>query len=440
MQAHAYNIIRKHSEKAFPKDPLFLIVNGGAGTGKSYLINAIRNLLRTSCAVTATTGKAAYNINGCTIHSLLKLPVGTRGNKELTAQALVRLQNNLKGIAYIIIDEYSMLGQTMLGWIDRRCREATGISDEVFGHLSIILFGDPAQLPPVADKPLYHSKPTSSIGEQGHLAYLMFTNVIKLSVNQRVQGSNPEQSQFRELRMRLRTGDCTEQDWKLLLTRQPTNAPNLVEFQDATRLYFSNEEVANYNVEKLSALQHPIACVNARHSSAKGAHIMLTMNLWTGVGLCNGATGTVIDFIYADNQQPPDLPEAVIVKFDNYRGPSISESISSCVPMCPITVSSQTLDGLHERQQLPLKLAWAITIHKSQGLTLPKAWIDIGQTERTAGISYVAISRVRTLPSCIIEPMTFERLKSIKKSASLKFRIEEEKRLNELAEQTCQIK
>ena len=57
---------------------------------------------------------------------------------------------------------------------------------------------------------------------------------------------------------------------------------------------------------------------------AKGAHVMLTMNLWTDVGLCNGATGTVIDFIYADNQQPPDLPEAVIVKFDNYKGPSLA--------------------------------------------------------------------------------------------------------------------
>ena len=135
--------------------------------------------------VTATTGKASYNISGCTIHSLLKLPVGSRGNTELTGQALLRLQNNLKGISYIIIDEYSMLGQTMLGWIDRCGRQATGISDEVFGGLSIILFGDPGQLPPVADKPLYHSKPTSSVGEQGHLAYLMFNNVIKLSVNQR---------------------------------------------------------------------------------------------------------------------------------------------------------------------------------------------------------------------------------------------------------------
>lgn len=141
----------------------------------------------------------------------------------------------------------------------------------------------------------------------------------------------------------------------------------------------------------------------------------------------------VVDFIYADNQQPPDLPVAIIVKFDDYSGPSIIDSIPGYVPICPITVISQTLDGVHERQQLPLKLAWAITIHKSQGLTLPKAWIDIGQTERTAGISYVAISRVRTLSTCIIEPMTFERLTSLKKSTNPKFRLEEESRLHNLS-------
>ena len=257
--------------------------------------------------------------------------------------------------------------------------------------------------------------------------------------------------------MRLRTGDYTESDWELLLTRQPNKAQNVSEFDDATRLYFSNEEVANYNFEKLSALHQPIARVNARHSSdlakkassdemsglepciflAKGARVMLAVNLWTDVGLCNGATGTLIDFIYANNTEPPHLPEAVIVKFDKYRGPSISDPISSCVPICPITVTSQILDGLHERQQLPLKLAWAMTIHKSQGLTLSKAWIDIGKTERTAGISYVAISRVRTLSSCIIEPMTFERLACLRKSANLNFRLQEEMRLDKLADQTC---
>lgn len=140
-----------------------------------------------------------------------------------------------------------------------------------------------------------------------------------------------------------------------------------------------------------------------------------------------------MDFIYATNQQPPDLPIAVIVKFDDYTGPSISTKIQQCVPICPITITSNTLGNVNERQQLPLKLAWAMTIHKSQGLTLTNAWIDIGKSERTPGISYVAISRVKTLSSCIIEPMTFERLKSLKKSPGLQHRLQEESRLDKLA-------
>ncbi len=99
-------------------------------------------------------------------------------------------------------------------------------------------------------------------------------------------------------------------------------------------------------------------------------------------------------------------------------------------------LSHQTEIGFHERQQLPLRLAWALTIHKSQGLTLPKAWIDIRKSERTAGVSYVAISRVKTLASCVIELMTYERLTSLKSSANLQYRLEEENRLDLLAQTT----
>ena len=67
-----------------------------------------------------------------------------------------------------------MLGQTTMGWIDRRCRQATGLKDKLFGGKSVILIGDPAQLPPVADKPLYHSNPSNAIAEQGFLAYNIF--------------------------------------------------------------------------------------------------------------------------------------------------------------------------------------------------------------------------------------------------------------------------
>ena len=457
MQQLAYNIVRSHfTDISLNKDPLALIINGVAGTGKSYLINAIRSMLNDKCSVTATTGKAAFNINGVTVHSLLKLPVGSRGNKDLTGQNLIRLQESLSNIDYIIIDEYSMLGQVTFGWIDRRLKQTTGFQDKLLGGKSVILCGDPAQLPPVADKPLYHAIPSNSIGEQGHLTYMMFDNVVKLDVNQRVQGNDPEQTRFRELLLRLRKGESTVDDWKLLLTRQPTNIDNLSEFKDATRLFFSNDEVANYNHEQLIKLQEPVAQISARHSTAiaknissdefsglqpllflaKGAKIMLTMNLWPAVGLCNGATGTIVHFIYQNGHQPPDLPLAVIVKFDNYRGPSISQTFPSYVPICPITATAQLSDGFHERQQLPLRLAWAITIHKSQGLTLSKAWINIGKTEKTPGVTYVALSRVRALSSCVIEPFSYERLTSIKSSKMLQYRLREEDRLSQMAEAT----
>ena len=80
-----------------------------------------------------------------------------------------------------------------------------------------------------------------------------------------------------------------------------------------------------------------------------------------------------------------------------------------------------------------MKLAWAITIHKSQGLTLEKAWIDLGPSERVPGITYVAISRVRSLSSCVIEPLSLERLQNIGKSPALKYRLAEEERLQDLA-------
>lgn len=93
---------------------------------------------------------------------------------------------------------------------------------------------------------------------------------------------------------------------------------------------------------------------------------MLTMNLWPSVGLCNGSTGTVMDIIYTVPHKPPDFPVAVIVKFDNYISPSPSEKIPSLVAITPVTVSTQSNNSVHERQHLPLKLAWALTIYKSQ--------------------------------------------------------------------------
>ena len=278
--------------------------------------------------------------------------------KDLSGQSLHTLQDNLLSVEYIIIDEYSMLGQRTIGWIDRRCRQATGLKDSLFGGKSIILIGDPAQLPPVGDKPLYHDKPSDPIAEQGYLAYKMFDNVVVLDVNQRVSGSENDQIIFKGILSRLRTGEITLNDWKLFLTRQPSVVSNIDDFSSATRLYYSNKEVAKYNYDHLVKLNTPIAETHARHSSndarhvspqdmlglhpfiltSKGAKVMLTMNLWASVGLCNGSTGTIIDIIYAQNHAPPDLPIAVLVKFDDYCGPSFA-NMPSCVPIPPVTAT-----------------------------------------------------------------------------------------------------
>ena len=179
-----------------------------------------------------------------------------------------------------------MLDQVTFSWIDKHCNQGTGCNDKVFGGKSLILTADPGQLPPVADKLLYHCKPSNAVGEQGYQAYHMFDRVVKLTVNQRVQGMTSEQINFRDLLLRLRKGNSTVGDWKLLLTRQPSNIPNLCDFKDATRLFYSNEQVANYNHEQLTILQYPIDHINPRHSSSLAKKISSDDKFYSKI-LCN---------------------------------------------------------------------------------------------------------------------------------------------------------
>ena len=287
---------------------------GEGGTGKRYLINSLRRLLQNRCVVAAPTGKAAFNVKGVTLHSLLKLPVGSKRQTDLTGQSLIQIQEQLEVVDYLIIDEYPMLGQRMFGSVDRRLRQTTSKKVDPFGGKFIILIGDPAQLPPVSDKPFYHPNPTADIAHQGHLVYLLFHKVVKLQHNHRVSGDSGNQVLFRQLLHRLCTGHSTENDWKSLLTRQPVAVSNIDNFQECTRLYFSNKDVARFNFIKLSELNESIAPIKAVHSTqhaktlnadelsglqpliflARKANVMLTCNLWPTVGLVNGACGSCL--------------------------------------------------------------------------------------------------------------------------------------------------
>jgi hypothetical protein len=138
-----------------------------------------------------------------------------------------------------------MIGEATLGWIDRCCRQSTGRKSPVFGGKSIILTGDPGQLPPVCDKQLYHSKPFSAVSEQGYYAYNMFDKWLCLQLTRELKVSNTSQNMFRNLLLSLRDGESTKEDWK------QSHVANIDFFQDSTRLFYSNKEVAKFNYDRL---------------------------------------------------------------------------------------------------------------------------------------------------------------------------------------------
>ena len=237
--------------------------------------------------------------------------------------------------------------------------------------------------------------------------YQLFNKVVILDQILRQAGNDISIVAFRELLQRLCNGQTTIEDWETLLTRSPHKVVNQAAFSNCLRLFYDKKSVAEYNQSKLRELGTPIAQINALHSGsqaasaspddagglkpilflAKKSRVMLTMNIWQQVGLCNGAAGTINEILY---KRPPDLPLAVLVDFDTYTGPQFLTDNPKCVPISPTCFEWASNGSRLSRQQVPLQLRYAITIHKSQGQTIPSWVIDIGKKELAAGCTFVA--------------------------------------------------
>ena len=136
------------------------------------------------------------------------------------------------------------------------------------------------------------------------------------------------------------------------------------------------------------------------------------------------------------NRTADSLPSTILIEFTDYIGPKFFSTDSpkkDWIPINPFSAYSQVLNST--RQQMPIRLAYAMTIHKSQGQTLDMAVIDLGYKETQLGLTYVALSRLRHINHFLIQPLTLERLQKIKNSESLPPRIHEEKRLKHLIEE-----
>jgi ATP-dependent DNA helicase PIF1 len=249
-----------------------------------------------------------------------------------------------------------------------------------------------------------------------------------------------------------RAADCTptEQDWALLQTRASTalSKEENASFDAAKYIVATNDARNRINHEKMG-LFSPVMkieqCDDGLHISdeqaldgervddtlsdiyAIGAEVMLTVNLWTETGLVNGACGVVESILTPTEQDSKS--RVLMVNFPSYRGPSLSTTAPTVVPITHIRTPRFT--------GIPLTLAWAVTIHKAQGLTMERVTVDLGSREFASGMTFVALSRAKRFDGLRIIPFDWERYKRIGKGKLVNARREEFTRLRQLAAMTA---
>jgi hypothetical protein len=464
-QQLAHRLFTKHCSdwcQGMFVDQLLIQMEGEGGTGKTTVVHSICESLDklahdagklSPVLRAAPTGVAAHNIGGQTLHSLFRLPVKRFGYQALPSGALTALQTKFRHINYLVIDEKSMVSLIQLSWINIRLQEIKA-NDEDFGGINILLIGDFCQLPPVAAQPLFwrekKKKNPEAMTERekerekarknkavnadiisGQRLYRLFDRTITLNVVKRQQGTNAEAVAFRNALANLRMNKSTVMDWQLLSSRVRAKVAlkeDLSRFDDAVHIYQHREDVHAYNHQRLRDLNNPVLPLRASHRGhgaeggsteeagnlAKHLHvsinsrIMLGENIWADHALFNGAVGIIRDIVWdvgADSEKDPPL--ALLVAFDGYDGPELLRDPETNAKLVPIFRSSR--DWVHGsvtcvRTQFPVTLAYAITVHKSQGISLDCAVLNLsGSQDFAAGLTYVAISRVRSLSGLLFD-------------------------------------
>jgi len=364
-----------------------VFITGAAGSGKTYLLKKYIDYLRThgvGVGVTASTGIAATHLDGTTIHSWSGLGI----KEALTEDELKKLsrkpylKERFKKTHVLIIDEVSMLSQEQFESLDLICRKLKK-NEEPFGGMQIILGGDFFQLPPVGKEDSFVCESLLWKTANFKICYL--------------------EEQYRHLDKKfIYLLDSVRQNQVLgqaldLLKKSLTGEKDISHI--TTKLYTHNANVDEINNQELEAMpgkavSYTMSCYGDEHLVKnlknsclaseelvlkKGALVMFLKNNFD-LGYVNGTIGTVSEC------EPGNNP-VVLTRDGRYI----------TVPLASWEIEDELgKNVLAMVQQYPLRLAWAMTVHKSQGITLDEALIDLSHSF-TPGMGYVALSRVRTL-------------------------------------------
>ena len=371
-----------------------VFLTGAAGSGKTFLLDKFIKLISATekrIAVTATTGLAATHLRGRTIHSWVGIGIAdqlTRSqlNKIITS---TKLQENIRTTNILIIDEISMLHDFRLDMIDQVCREVRR-NPKVFGGLQVVLSGDFFQLPPITKDANLKLEKTSFITNSEAWQAADF-KICYL----REQHRQTDDNQLTDILNALRNNVLTNQHVDLLRNRILPNPGNL------TELHCHNLDIDQINKKRLAEIPHKEYQFAGEKLNPHRDKKLLDQLLRNCLAeeLLKLKQDALVMFIKNDTQnQYINGSLGKIKGFHSRDGYPIIELNSGKTIFVDLATWSITQDEVElvRFRQLPLKLAWAMTIHKSQGMTLDGAFIDLSKAFET-GMGYVALSRLKSL-------------------------------------------
>lgn len=365
-----------------------VLLTGPAGAGKTFVLNQFIRLAKADgkhVSVTATTGLAATHLGGTTIHAWAGIGVLDELAHGFAEHVSKGRRDIITKTDVLIIDEISMLHDYRLDMVDMACRLVREKPDIPFGGIQVIMSGDFFQLPPI-------NRDGSRAGR-----FVVFSNAwqqLEPTICYLEEQYRQDDEDLLNILNALRAGDVRRHHAEMLLERGDIEPPE----NDVTELHTTNIDVDRINQAKLDNLygdeytftQSTTGSANYVENLQRSVLAPSELRLKEGAFVM--AVKNAADRKYANGSL------GVITGFDTMTSFPIVEFHNGRV-MTMIPETWELRDGDKKRAsitQIPLRLAWAITVHKSQGMTLDAARIDLSKAF-VEGMGYVALSRVKNL-------------------------------------------